>query len=248
MKAPARFVTDTTLPTRLMAHLNSVAQARFPYDQERGLVALQEALRTLDSSAVEHARDLAPMGSTPVSSSLTLGATIKLVLITAVGLTVFGAWSGWRAMQSQTSTLPSSRSVSTVAPAPALSSPPLPAAQVPPPPSIEGSAAAPRQGNTTKSSARFAQSPETSRARREVAQLNAAKRSLPADPATALRLARHSNREFPQGLLREERDALIVIALSQLGEVAAARSGAEQFLSRYPRSSFRARMQECVLP
>jgi hypothetical protein len=259
MKPPAPLLTDTTLPTRLTLHLDSVARARFPYDQERGLIALQDALGRLDVSSVEHAAapHHAPIGSASVGSSLVVGSTIKVVLITAVSLMVWGVWSQWRADHSPRP--PTVRSVAAIAPVapaqvaatPAPDDAPIPptggSAELSPPPS--STTLAPVRPAVAKAPApRLAQGTEGSRARREIAQLNQIKRTLPADPATALRLARYSAREFPQGLLREEREALIVLALWQLGEVAAARAGAEQFLARHPRSSFRARIQECMAP
>ncbi|HKP57760.1 MAG TPA: sigma-70 family RNA polymerase sigma factor [Polyangiales bacterium] len=250
MKPPVPLLSDTTLPALLTLHVASIARERFPYDAQRGLLELQHALHELDPSSFEHSAtpDHALVGNTPVGSSLIVGSTIKIALITAASLAVWGVWSMQRADQS-----PHVPSVQSVRAAPVEATRPD---VVLTSPVQDSTAPAPMASATTlepdaakSPGARLVQPAESSRARREIAQLNQIKRALPANPATALRLARDSTREFPQGLLREEREVLIVLALCQLGEVGAARAGAEEFLSRYPRSSFRARMQQpCVTP
>lgn len=253
MKPPAPLLTDPTLHERLKLHLQSVAHQRFPYDQERGLRALQDTLLKVDATSASHgASEIAPIGSASVGSSLVASTTFKLVLLTAIGMTAWGVSRQWRAEASATvqpvsagETVVQAPTVATPAPDNTETSPSLTAGKVAPdstPPE------AVRPTVTKAPIARLAQATASSRARREIAQLDQLKRTLPKDPATALRLARHSAREFPQGLLREEREALIVLALWQLGEVAAARAGAEQFLANYPRSSFRSRVQEFVGP
>ncbi|HWL88075.1 MAG TPA: hypothetical protein VNO21_19870 [Polyangiaceae bacterium] len=58
------------------------------------------------------------------------------------------------------------------------------------------------------------------------------------DAAAALAvLARHA-REFPNGTLAEEREALAVQALAKAGDVAKAKVRAQRFRERYPRSLF----------
>ena len=64
------------------------------------------------------------------------------------------------------------------------------------------------------------------------------------DPARAYALAQSGHRKFPRGMLREEREALAVIALWNTGEENAARRRAEAFLARYPNSAVRGQVEQ----
>jgi hypothetical protein len=79
--------------------------------------------------------------------------------------------------------------------------------------------------------------------RREIEQLAQIRALLPVDPNAAFALAERSAREFPYGALREEREALTVLALARLGERARAREAARAFLARYPQSPLRAALE-----
>jgi hypothetical protein len=79
--------------------------------------------------------------------------------------------------------------------------------------------------------------------RREIAQLARIKQLVDDDPARAYRLAQTGHREFKGGMLRQEREALAVLALAKLGETAQARTRAHDFLARYPASPLRDRVQ-----
>lgn len=89
-----------------------------------------------------------------------------------------------------------------------------------------------------------AQTPGLTRAaarspRREIDQLVQIRARLATDPAAALRLAQRSEREFPGGLLSEERQALAIVALARSGAREAARAQARAFASRHPDSPMR---------
>lgn len=88
--------------------------------------------------------------------------------------------------------------------------------------------------------------PASSGSRREIAQLVRIKALLEQDPAAARRLIRAAQREFPNGLLVEEREGLDVIALFALGQLERARSGAERFIARYPQSPLRPKLQRLI--
>jgi hypothetical protein len=79
--------------------------------------------------------------------------------------------------------------------------------------------------------------------RREIAQLARIKALLDPDPAAAYRLARAGHREFARGMLREEREALAVLALWQMGREAEAKRRSRMFLERYPHSAHRERIE-----
>jgi outer membrane protein assembly factor BamD (BamD/ComL family) len=62
---------------------------------------------------------------------------------------------------------------------------------------------------------------------------------LERDPTAAYRLAQRSEREFPGGVLSEERQALQVVALAKSGATEDARRKAVRFFARYPESPMR---------
>lgn len=99
--------------------------------------------------------------------------------------------------------------------------PPPPAAEVEPPPAAE---APDEQGSSS---------------RREIAQLVRIRALLQQDPQAAYRLAQRSEREFPRGVLREERQALAIVALHRAGKRAAATAQARAFFERFPQSPMR---------
>ncbi|WP_394822189.1 outer membrane protein assembly factor BamD [Pendulispora albinea] len=59
-----------------------------------------------------------------------------------------------------------------------------------------------------------------------------------ADANAALTTLQRHARQFPNGVLAEEREALAVQALAKTGDAAAAKSRGERFLQRFPRSLF----------
>lgn len=83
---------------------------------------------------------------------------------------------------------------------------------------------------------------ETS-SRREIAQLVRIHALLSRDPNAAYRLAQRSEREFPQGLLSEEREALSILALAKSGAHAAAVAKARDHQARFPESTMRELIQ-----
>ena len=66
------------------------------------------------------------------------------------------------------------------------------------------------------------------------------------DHASALRAIGNHERRFPAGILREEREALRVKALSGLGKDDEARKAAERFRERFPRSVLAPSLEEAV--
>lgn len=68
---------------------------------------------------------------------------------------------------------------------------------------------------------------------REARMIADAREALAARPGVALSLAHRAAREFPQGQLVEEREAITIRALVKLGRTDAARARAERFLARY---------------
>jgi hypothetical protein len=71
----------------------------------------------------------------------------------------------------------------------------------------------------------------------EVAHLKRVRTALKTSPEQALRLAQEGHKTFAGGLLHEERDGLLILALQRLGRHSEASERSEQFKSRYPRSA-----------
>ncbi len=85
--------------------------------------------------------------------------------------------------------------------------------------------------------------------RREVQAMARARAILRGgDAATALTALQELEREFPRGLLTQERDALTIEALQTLGQLDAARSRAKTFLLRYPGSPHSGSAQRVLQP
>ena len=76
--------------------------------------------------------------------------------------------------------------------------------------------------------------------------LRRARRALPQNPRGTLELTRRHAREFPRGVLVQEREALAVDALARVGRTSEARKRAERFLRAYPRSAQRARVESVL--
>ncbi len=79
--------------------------------------------------------------------------------------------------------------------------------------------------------------------KREIAQLGEARSALSANPARALELAEGGHVEFRGGMLHQEREAVAIFALQQLGRSSAAKSRGSAFLRAYPAGPFSARVR-----
>ncbi len=81
---------------------------------------------------------------------------------------------------------------------------------------------------------------------KEVAQLSEVKQALRTDPARALVLAEAGHKEFADGALRQEREALALSALQKLGQTDALNARGTAFLKRYPQSSFASQVERML--
>ncbi len=66
------------------------------------------------------------------------------------------------------------------------------------------------------------------------------------DTARALDLAARHAEIYPSGAMAEEREAIIIEALLQLGHREAAQAGFDRFAARFPRSGYRSRLQRLL--
>jgi hypothetical protein len=97
-----------------------------------------------------------------------------------------------------------------------------------------------------KERAVVAQTAESDLVRLEMESLMQAKRALSSDPARALAIARDGERQFAKGVLREERQHVLILALIQLGRLDEARRVAAPYIARHPDSPFAERVQKAL--
>ncbi len=80
----------------------------------------------------------------------------------------------------------------------------------------------------------------------ELLLLGEAQRALPKEPELALAFVRDHERRYPNGLLSQEREAVAVSALWQVGRRDEARRRAERFAEEHPRSTYVGRMRHIL--
>jgi hypothetical protein len=82
--------------------------------------------------------------------------------------------------------------------------------------------------------------------RREIDQLARIKSLVDTDPALAYRLARQGDRDFAHGVLRQEREALAIVALANGDRRPEATRQLRAFVARYPHSPARERLEQIL--
>jgi hypothetical protein len=79
--------------------------------------------------------------------------------------------------------------------------------------------------------------------RLEIAHLAQTRQALGDAPGKALELARDGQKKFSAGMFGEERQAIIVIALSKIGRTLEAKRRGKSFLGKHPKGPFSARVR-----
>ena len=82
--------------------------------------------------------------------------------------------------------------------------------------------------------------------RREIDLLARIKSLVDTDPALAYRLARQGDRDFARGVLRQEREALAIVALANDDRRPEAARQLRAFVARYPHSPARERLEQIL--
>lgn len=235
---PPRLLFDPATPAELRTDLTRVARATHEYDAAQGLSAFQQSLKALDGGGgAALAPESALSSATSAGSSAGAAWAAKTLIAALIGT---GAWTAWTSWQERAPLPTSHQPPPAAAPARAAN------AHTEAPASLPTPDIAPPVAATASSGRPIA--PQRPAAHREIEQLEQVKALLPTDPAAAYRLAQQSAREFPSGVLREEREGLSVIALWRLGKHAQAHARAAQFLERYPQSPLRARIEGLTAP
>lgn len=216
-----RLLDDAQFPAELRADLLRSRSAGQDYQTAAKLLQLR-------ASFSDHAAPAALRGSG-------VGTALKRAAHPGWKLAVLAALGGgatWLARPLPQPPAPAP-SVAEQAPPPAAAIPAAaPAIEIEPPPAAAPEpAAAPRRVSNA--------APTASSSRREIAQLVRIRALIERDPGAAYRLAQRSQREFPRGVLSEERQALAIVALVNNGAKDSAHLNARQFFAHYPQSPMR---------
>jgi hypothetical protein len=252
-----RLIDDPEIAGELRTEMQRYATEQAQVDLKRVYTGLQASLPLAAAapSSVAQAR---------ISRSAWSGlpSATKLLIVAALGGTVALGISALRGDE-QVASKPAAVLPSTVSTQPTAVDAPQPASTAsaqasppttatPPAPMIPSSSgggielqprAAASDAEAPKARIR---STASSASRREIAQLARIKELLEKDPAAAHRLIRAAQREFPAGLLVEEREGLDVIALFALEETERARNNAQRFVARYPQSPLRPKVERLI--
>ena len=255
-------------PGSLLERGLTMARSRGPTDAE--LSALGGALfggaapggSPFERPAEAGARPTTTGGSTGWRTIGLARAATALVVASAIAGGAAVGWHRTRAIQHQRrAPSPTMPSPTMPSPAKVLEERSAPARLAPPaiPTTVrserlrpEPAAASPRPRAVAlaKPSAplRSAAKPAGSEADEELVLLGEAQRALPKDPELALAFVRQHEQRYPNGLLGQEREAVAVAALWEIGRRVEARRRAERFAEEHPRSTYLGGMQHILAP
>ncbi|HKU43304.1 MAG TPA: hypothetical protein VJR89_34320 [Polyangiales bacterium] len=223
MKPPSRLLDDPNFARELRDDLARVVRHPHQVDLDRAARALAVAI---GAGVVA--------SSAPAAASSAAGSSVSLALKGTLAALGSATLVGVAVVTLQPAHEPPRREVT--APQPTAAAPAR--VEVPAPPPTAASDALPE---ATHVQPQPAAAPSASR--REIAQLRRIQRLLPEQPAAAYRLAQASQREFPNGALREEREGPAVLALFQLPDRERAEREAERYLRRHPNSTLAERIR-----
>jgi hypothetical protein len=269
MKPPIRLRDDPATPAELRNDLERSAAALPDFDVAAGLVGLHAAIVNLSLPAslpatAEQTASAPSLTDPSLAASATatkagsaalagFGGT-KLVLVAGLvlgamaALAVIPKSSSRQARESQQAasrpSRPDEHTVKTAlqpAPLPPVITPEVPA------PSADSATplSAPLSAPTVVRQPALGADAQAS-LRREIEQVGRIKLWVESDPARAYELAQAGQHEFPRGMLRQEREALLVLALWNMGSHTQARREASAFLQRYAESPLRARLERLL--
>lgn len=234
---PTRWLDDPSIATTLRADLvHGVAATATGVDYAATLTSLRAAI----------AAQTGPLAPAAMATGTKLGAKVAALVIVAGG--AIGWWAATRepATGEGTAATKVSAVVDVAAPAPAvpeaeITAQPLARPSVAPTPQVAptvpaaAAAAADADDDDARPERKVVRNAGKGQADylREAKLIAQARKSLAGDPENTLALTRTLAREFPKGLLVEERRALGIRALAALGRTDEARQQAASFLATY---------------
>lgn len=240
---PVRLIDDPTVVRGLRDDLTTVAMVPAKIDVDAGLRRLQEATRSPDGP-----------GGRSSGPEKALGTSTKGWVAATLGVTITAGLVVYALRAPSTVVAPTARPTVTdpipqepvAIPAPS-SPPPTPSADVP---SIDVSSLpgvrVPSTAAPSAPSSTAAQGPEDGRAshlQEEMEHLRKLRAAASRDQSEALQLAEEGIVRFSDGMFGQEREAIAVEALVQLGRRDEAKVRGARFLARYPRGPFAERMR-----
>jgi hypothetical protein len=246
MKPPRPILRDPSVLPSVRADLEVFSRALPAFDVELSAASFAQRLEALGSAPGNDViADKTGAGSGAASGAK--GATLYLVKATLaiVGCAVLGV-ATFQALDPASGESIQQRAAPAALPAPVAIPPGAPESRpVTTEPEADARAPSPSLQPGLQRAARTQASVQArdSASRREIAQLMRVRELLELDPAAAYRLAQSSQREFPTGALREEREGLSIVALFELGQSSSARAEAARFLARHPESPLRDRIE-----
>ena len=258
MTDPVRMLNDPAVAEALRGDLACAADVEVTgLDVAGGLVGLEAALAAEAATATGVAAPVA-------ASAMSLGTKTAIAGSVLVGM--LGAWIGLQPGDREPTPPSSAKSAGILAERPVLAPPPglraqpgrvapkpVPVVEVVPdepaividPPTVDEPPMVdepPRLHKSRSKSAPLSAEDAVAEAR----LVARAKAALTSAPASALSLANAAKREFPRGMLVEEREALAVQALARLGKTEQAKRRGEAFLRAYGRGPHAASVRAAI--
>lgn len=237
MSALPRLLEDPSTSEKLRADLRQAqAHTAAPFDTTAGLLRLRDGMKAGGGP------------TTPPGGAALPGSSWKLFAALGVAGVV-----GWALLSGG----PESRELQVVA----VRSKAVPMAQVEDKPETVSAKLAPKHGDQPSvaveskgaragklepvqvPSSRTAAPDKSDPFADEIAHLGALRQLHRKDPASAIAFAGEGHEKFPQGLLYEEREALLILSLNDAGRLVEAQRRAEGFRARFPRSAFLSKME-----
>jgi hypothetical protein len=214
-----RLLEDSKLPTELRSDLLRARTAGHDYPISAKLLQLRAAVT-----------ECAPQPVDGMFKALHSGWKLSALLVLGGGAALLGL-TAMPVPESARLPLPAADAMHVAVPGPQSSTVQTPAVSTP--------ALIEEVAKPSAAPAERLEPAEASSSRREIAQLVRIRGLLEREPAAARRLAVRSEREFPRGLLSEERRALAIVALAKMGSNELAEQDAQRYFARYPHSPMR---------
>lgn len=246
MSAPKRLLEDPATAEALRADLQAAANHQVSYDLASGLSHFEANLPNLGaagssaggwSTALVKLGALGVVGGALVAAGLSMNDTSHQEQAEAQLTTALATPDQAKTPESKpTVEPPEAVAVEDLKPVeeatPALREPAAkaPAAPTPKP--------APEPSATTTNRDALLQE--------EVKQLRQIRQQLPQNPAKALALANEGHQRFSKGVLYQEREALALSALHQLGRQQELQTRGDRYLETFPSGSFSSRVRQLL--
>lgn len=239
---PIRLLDDPHTPDAMRSGLEDVRAQEAPFDADAGYETFLATIGAATAATTGAGAGAASSSSTTTATSAAVsggGLSLTSKVVLAVALTSGSVGSAFWIHQS--ASVPPRAPTPVIVPSAPTSEPkteeqrreaPLRSAE---PTLAERPTLAESRSSPQRPSAESAPRPSIEEETKQLAELRGVEGS---DPGAALRLAEEGHARFPRGIFFQEREAIAILALRRLGRVDEARSRADRFAQRFPRSPF----------